>query len=354
MKMNLEQMTVQTFRTSQGAEIYQLPLEVFPGMWGYAYLILFEDYRVLIDTGSGIGNSNPTLEEGFRAANELIVQDSHWRSEPVDFADLTHILITHGHIDHFGGLAYLTERTPAKIGIHELDRANLTHYEERLALAARRLDEYLTEAGISPDGREKLMDLYKINKALFHSVRVDFSFEAIGMQLGPFEMLHVPGHCPGEVVIRLHDILFSGDHVLEDTSPHQSPEQLALWAGLGHYLKSLESLRQWAGDIRMSLGGHKQPILDLNIRMATIEALHHERLQKVLEVLRQPKTIKEVSQELFPNVNGYNVLLALEEAGAHVEYLYQRGFLEIANLDELESASGPVPLRYRCIECRLE
>jgi hypothetical protein len=40
------------------------------------------------------------------------------------------------------------------------------------------------------------------------------------------------------------------------------------------------------------------------------------------------------------------VLLALEETGAHVEYLYQRGFLGIDNLVEYESCLDCVPLKY--------
>jgi hypothetical protein len=55
----------------------------------------------------------------------------------------------------------------------------------------------------------------------------------------------------------------------------------------------------------------------------------------------------EVSKELFGEVHGYNVLLALEEAGAHIEYLYQRGLLEIQNLAELERTNGNAPLHYR-------
>jgi hypothetical protein len=50
-------------------------------------------------------------------------------------------------------------------------------------------------------------------------------------------------------------------------------------------------------------------------------------------------------------VRGYNVLLALEEAGAHVEYLYQRGLLGIENLEEVESAVQSLPIRYRCLPC---
>jgi glyoxylase-like metal-dependent hydrolase (beta-lactamase superfamily II) len=155
-------------------------------------------------------------------------------------------------------------------------------------------------------------------------------------------------------VIRLHDILFSGDHVLEDTSPHQSPEHLTLSTGLEHYLRSLDALSAWAAGVRLTLGGHKAPITDLAGRIAAIRQIHRDRLDKVLNLFYEPHTIREISSALFGEVHGYNILLALEEAGAHVEYLYQRGLLGIENLAELEAAAGPVPIRYRCLSCRGE
>jgi glyoxylase-like metal-dependent hydrolase (beta-lactamase superfamily II) len=347
-------MDVLVFETSGGASIYQIPLEAFPGLSGYAYLALADNYRVLIDTGSGIGSSNADLEEGLRKAGVLAAGSGRWQGSDFSFSDLTHIFITHAHIDHFGGLTYVHERTTAKIGVHELDLRNLTNYEERLMVVSRRLDEYLLEAGIAEPSRKELLNMYQITKSLFHSVRVDFTYEASGMRLGPFEMLHVPGHCPGEVVIRLHDILFSGDHVLQEISPHQSPEQLTLSTGLDHYMKSLKALRQWAPDVRLALGGHKDPILDLPGRIDQIRDLHMQRLHKVFNILSEPRTIAEVSRLLFGDVHGYNALLAVEEAGAHVEYLYQRGLLEIENLDEMTKSPTAVPIRYHCIECTKE
>lgn len=46
-------------------------------------------------------------------------------------------------------------------------------------------------------------------------------------------------------------------------------------------------------------------------------------------------------------MNGFDGLLAIEEAGAHVEYLYQRGMLGIENYVQLERSKGPVALRYQ-------
>ena len=34
---------VSLFETSRGARIYQIPLQEFPILWGYAYLVLVDD-----------------------------------------------------------------------------------------------------------------------------------------------------------------------------------------------------------------------------------------------------------------------------------------------------------------------
>jgi glyoxylase-like metal-dependent hydrolase (beta-lactamase superfamily II) len=334
--------TFQAFKTSGGARVFRIPLKVFPDLWAYAYLVLVDDSVVLIDTGSGFGESNDHLEAGF-------IQVSTAAGHTIRIEDLTHILITHGHIDHFGGLVYLRERTHALVGIHELDRANLTNYEERVAIAENRLKGYLVEAGVTEEKRTDILNMYRVNKVLFHSVMADFTYEAEEMRMGPFEMLHVPGHCAGHVVIRLHDYLFSGDHVLGRITPHQSPEQLTYSTGLGHYLDSLTLVEKWAGNISLTLAGHDNPIENLPVRLAEIRKAHASRLKQTKEFLREPHTIADVSQALFGGVTGYNVLLAIEEAGAHVEYLHQRGQLRIVNIDEFEINNGPVVSLYRRI-----
>ena len=62
---------------------------------------------------------------------------------------------------------------------------------------------------------------------------------------------------------------------------------------------------------------------------------------------REPRTVWDVTQELFAGrLDGYGQILGIEEAGAHVEYLYQLGELTIANLDEVQRSDNPV-LYYR-------
>ncbi|MEJ5224527.1 MAG: MBL fold metallo-hydrolase [Anaerolineales bacterium] len=328
--------TFEQYHTASGAVIYRLPLEGLPRFWVYAYLVRVDGMTVLIDTGTGWVNANQGLEDGLAQAG-------------VQWGDLTHVLLTHGHIDHFGGLGYVRARAQAQVGIHELDVRNITHYEERIFVVDRRLERYLLEAGVPDERRAEMMRLYRLNKSMFTSQAVDFTYEAHGMRFGPFEFLHVPGHTAGHVIIRLHDVLFSGDHVLDGISPHQSPERLTLNTGLGHYLDSLNVLEAWGGQARLTFGGHNDPIADLPGRIRTLRQRHHERLAAILSAFEAPLTICEVADMLFPRVRGYDILLAIEETGAHVEYLYQRGLLRLANLPELES-NPDAPLRYQRIE----
>jgi len=336
-----------TFHTDKGAQIYQLTLHEFPGLVGNVYFVGTGKYRVLIDTGSGFGESNQDLVKGLEEVSVL-------RHEDCSLNTINHVFITHGHIDHFGGLSYIKERSNAKICIHELDRRIVSNHQERLSIAAHRLEEFLTEAGLPDDIRQKEIEMYKITKSLYRSVNVDLTYESMGMRIGPFKFFHVPGHCAGHVLIKLHDILFSGDHILDKTSPHQAPEQITLSTGLETYLHSLEKTRPLAEKVKLSLGGHEDPISDLEKRIDEIRLVHRERLQRILNILAEPHVINDISKYLFGKVDGYTVLLALEETGAHVEYLYQRGFLQITNLKELEDDSRLVPILYQCVDCKIK
>jgi glyoxylase-like metal-dependent hydrolase (beta-lactamase superfamily II) len=324
------------FQTSTGTRIQRLPLEAFPNFWAYAYLIWVGDWIVLIDTGSGSESSNANLKRGLTATG-------------VNFSDLTHILLTHGHIDHYGGLTFLREHTKAQIGVHELDLGTITTHEARLTILSRRLENFLIQAGISAERRFELITMYRFTKALYHSVTVDFTYEAHDLQIGPFEMIHVPGHCPGHVALKLDDVIFCGDLVLEHVTPHQSPEELTPFMGVHHYLDSLSIFERWAEGASLILNGHNDPITDLPDRIAHVRANLSRRIDQTLGALSEPRTLVQVTEQVYGTMNGYNALLVIEKIGAYVEYLLQRGLIEVVNPDELE-IDPRAAIKYSCVK----
>jgi glyoxylase-like metal-dependent hydrolase (beta-lactamase superfamily II) len=299
------------------ARLYRIPLDLFPGLTGYAHLVMAPGMAALIDVGSGFGESNEQLEAGMVAVRQV-------HGEAVDWGSLTHVLITHGHIDHYGGLSFVRQRTRAPVGIHHLDRAVLADHGRRLESMAGRLRRFLETAGVEDEERRALMELYLFTKQLFTAQDVDFVVGREETRLDPLEVLHAPGHCPGQLVLRLGDILLTSDHVLPGITPHMAPRSLAKHTGLAEYLRSLDRLEPWAAEARLGLGGHGPPMKDVAGRIDEIRQHHEARLQAVLKTIDGSATIADVADRLFPTAGGYHRLLALEEVGAHVEYLHAR------------------------------
>jgi glyoxylase-like metal-dependent hydrolase (beta-lactamase superfamily II) len=336
--------SVEKFAASSGARIYRIPMTVFPnGFIAYSFLVLESGPPTLIDAGSGFVESNQDLLRGIQA-----VRDDF--GEAVTLQDIQQIIVSHGHIDHHGGVAFVAEQIPdVQIGIHELDRRVLTSYEERLTMASKDIEVYLERAGIDSDRREGFMMMYSFAKQHVTSVDVHFSMDEEQPRDG-MSFYHVPGHCPGQVCIMIDDVLLSTDHILSRTTPHQAPESITHYTGLGHYTESLKKIRKIEG-IRLAIGSHEEAIDDVYTRIDDIMHSHERKLERVLEIVRAadaPCTIDEITQRMYPGMEGYQTLLALEEAGAHIEYLYQHGRLSVANLDEVERKRNP-PLRYTAV-----
>ena len=313
--------------------MYRLPVEAFPHFWAYVYVVQKDDYCILIDSGSGTDSSHENLLDGLKQAG-------------LSPSDLTHVLLTHAHIDHYGGLSKLRPLTAARIGVHELDFQTVAYHDARLALIGRRLASFLTETGLAEETREQILSLYRFSKAIYRSTPVDFTYASIGMQLGPLTFIHLPGHCPGHVAIRLDDVVFCGDMVVEGVTPHLAPESINPYGGLDHYLESLSRLQQWAKDARLIFNGHNDVITDLPGHIESTKQNILRRMGKAVQALTEPLTVNEVCTVVYGEMHGYNQMLVIEKTGAYLEYLYEHGMIEIVNASELEQGQ---PAKYRLL-----
>lgn len=330
---------VQRFVTKGRKRVYSLPIETFPNHINNCYLIMDGSGKMATRTMIDVGTQLPTAVKGFercfRVINEIWDETAH-------MDDMDNIVLTHGHIDHFGNIGWHRQHSKAKVFIHELDARILTNFQEVWVVATQNLRVYMRRAGLPEDLQEKFHQMYLSSKEWFKPVSVDRLLVDDEKIINGYKVIHVPGHCPGHICLMVDNVLFSGDHIIERITPHQAPESISVFMGLNHYLDSLRKIQRIAG-IELILSGHEQPITNTYERIHEIIESHSERLRDISDFVREePRTIFEITQHLFPDQRQYGKLLALEEAGAHVEYLHQRGELAIANIDEAMKSDTPV------------
>ena len=118
--------------------------------------------------------------------------------------DLKHILLTHAHRAHLGGLATLKRLSGAKIYSHEWEADIISGDRPQQGVGVR-LQPFQTFPIV-------------LLGALFGSLKEHIPSDVDqllndGDQVGPLRVLHTPGHTPGHLVFFLkeHRVLFTGD-----------------------------------------------------------------------------------------------------------------------------------------------
>jgi glyoxylase-like metal-dependent hydrolase (beta-lactamase superfamily II) len=325
---------VRRFPARADVAVYLLPVETFPNHINNVYLVLEPGHAMLFDTGSGVDSSRRDLALGFAIVRSMFGETA--RYETIDTA-----VVSHAHIDHFGGANDIKVKTGARLCVHELDARVIAGFEERVLIASRDVAVFLRRAGVGEEERARLLSLYMSSRDWFRSVEVDRTLRDGDLIGGGHRVIHTPGHCPGQICLLVGDVLLTSDHVLARITPHQFPQAITPFGGLEHYFHSLAKVRK-LDLVNLALAGHEDPIPDLRSRVDEIAAFHRERLMKVRDICDRPRTIAQVASDLFGAQEGYGTLLAIEEAGAHVEYLHTLGKLRIANLDDITKTEDPV------------
>ena len=308
-------------------------------------MVLGAGSPTLVDTGSGQGRSTSDILAGIDSVKSDF-------SEPISADGIRRIILTHGHVDHFGGLADFVARNGKnlEVGVHPLDREAVV-LDDRWAIGiSDRLDRFLVKAGIDAQQRRVLIEHYrrpgvaatdgqgnphqeKCTKLVplgMDDIGSEISLRD-GMTIDGMRFIHTPGHSPGHMCVLIDDILLCGDHILPRTLPQQWPESVAPYTGLQHYLSSLDKIEQLPG-IGMAAGGHEQVIEDVYRRIADIRRSQMRRFQRVQDIVKNADerlTMKEIGERVYTKAEGFFALLALTDVGARVEHLEKRGELKV-------------------------
>ena len=148
-----------------------------------SYMIPHAQGVILIE--SGPGSTLPNLERCLA-------------KHGVTFADVTHVLLTHIHLDHAGAAGWLAHQG-AQIYVHEVGAPHMLNPEKLIKSATRIYGDLMDTlwGDFLPVPEEKLTILAG-----------DGQFEILGL---PFQYLDTPGHAYHHMAYIFEDTCFSGD-----------------------------------------------------------------------------------------------------------------------------------------------
>jgi glyoxylase-like metal-dependent hydrolase (beta-lactamase superfamily II) len=247
--------------------------------------------------------------------------------------DVSRVIVTHAHIDHYGLAGRLMEATGAQLWMHALTDLDCEKYRHPDTAMARRRDTYADHGLPEADWATVAYGLADWLPYL-HSV-VEASTRLRGGETVPiggrrWEVIHTPGHSVGHICLWSPDlsVLCSGDHLLPGVTPPVTFERGFDADPLRSYLDSLVRIGECAPAV--VLPGHGPPFADCARRIEVITRNKMRRLRAIRELIAaRPRTVVEIAEEAFSRaLLDYQRSFALSETLAHIAYLRWSGAVE--------------------------
>ena len=320
-----------------------LALNPPPGFSLNSYLVKGNDGWLLLDTGWNIPESLKTLE---RELSDL----------GIGFSDISQMVVTHTHPDHFGTASALMQLCPAELAFHQMESDFVQELSLRVASGR---DGLLREwakgwrlGGLPGKMIGRFMEIYQpyiketASCPLPH--RTLHSGEIISTGIFNFEVILTAGHTPGHICLYEPQkrVFLSGDHILPMTTPIISMP-LGTWLAnpLKSYLDSLQAIKDL--DVDIVLPAHENIFNDLRQRVEEILLHHDDRKAAIVEYLKSGANTAFITAQNIPwfGMGGRVVfwedlslgdrLLAITETIAHLECLRMDGDLETSIREDI-------------------
>jgi len=302
-------------------KIYKIELPIpFPLKTTNVFFI-DEPPRTLIDTGIKTEASFEALRKGLEEMGFSI-------------QSIERMLITHGHIDHYGQAKKIASMSGATIYLHPKEYGRIRSIIHSFGLLRSiLLRNGAPEALVNQiihyiEAAQKMAD--PLEEALFLNDGDLIPFNSM-----TWKVIHCPGHSPGLLCFYWpeKEILFTGDHLLKEITPNPFLNIREVGAPLSYpslkeYLSSLRKIERY--DLSILLPGHGEEVREPKGLIQSILIHHKERMKQVVSsLLKGPKTPFEIATDLFPDVPPFEVFLGISEAVGHLEILKEEGRVRV-------------------------
>ena len=273
---------------------------------------------------------------GFRRIKRSIILPSRDESFDTCSARITFLIVTHFHPDHAGNSGWICERWNLRPWMTQAEwlTAQLAAQDRRAGDPAQRMSFYAGH-GLSEADQTRMRERgsrYGDGVRLPNSFRRMVDGERIRIGAHDWEVIVGRGHSPEHASLHCPalGLFIAGDQLLPEITTNVS-----VWPdepdadSLGQFIDSLQHFARVLPAQTLVLPAHRRPFRGVQARVAQILHHHRERLDQLLSVAQAaPVSVGELLRHLFRgDLDGHQLVFAMGEALAHVNYLEQRGAL---------------------------
>jgi glyoxylase-like metal-dependent hydrolase (beta-lactamase superfamily II) len=309
-----------------GLGVHRLPLPIpFVAAGGPVNVYVIEAAGgglVLFDAGLGSPQAEAALQAGFDRLG-------------LRFEEVRRIVVSHGHVDHYGAARWVQERHGGELPVfaHPRDLMKIDEKGPRLRDQHPLYGRHFMRLGVPLDVLKALAASGEGAQRLarrvpdVQPVQAGATIEGRGLR---FEVVEMPGHTPGLICLWApeHGVLIPADHLLEKVSPNPIIELDAdgeqVHRPLAVYLRSLERTR--ALEISLVMPGHGPGFTGHRALIDSLLGFYEKRQARLLGLLAErPRSGWELCQALFPRAGPAEAFLTVSETVANLEVLEDRG-----------------------------
>lgn len=243
----------------------------------------------------------------------------------IDKYDISTIILTHLHPDHYGYGGTLQQLTNADVWMTKIDDEAARIFWEPESL--KKVKDHYHTCGLPENVAVELTnDEGSFNPRVKPYPKVGRHLEE-GSKLvfgkNEYEVIFTPGHSDGLICLynKANSILFSTDHILPKITPNISYWFRGIPNPLEAFFESLGKIESLEAEY--VIPSHGKPFQNANKRITELISHHHDRLNEVYDYIQSPATIYQVCKQLFTRpLTTHETRFAIGETIAHLEYLY--------------------------------